>query len=289
MDYTKRAQQRIENRKPNTDFYLQDMGVIFDQVDGAIDVPHRHDYYTVLLVEKATGKHLIDYRSFPFQSREVHFVAPGQVHQVATTTKPKGWVFTFSRDFLVENNIPENFITNINLFRTFGHSPPLAIDQTTHQRLFSIIKQMQECLPLNLTYRNRALGALLQLFLIHCNNSAAVDPNQLDEENAGVCILRDFKHLVEDNYAKWHKVNEYAAEIHLSSKYLSQTVKQYTGKSAKEFIQDRLDLEAKRLLLHTDLSVKEVAYRIGFAEPLHFSGFFKKNAGISPTQFREKR
>ncbi|MEL6656708.1 MAG: helix-turn-helix transcriptional regulator [Bacteroidota bacterium] len=289
MDYTKRAQQRIENRKPNTDFNLLDMGVIFDQVDGAIDVPHRHDYYTVLLIGKASGEHLIDYQSFPFQPQEVHFVGPGQVHQVAATAKPTGWVFTFSRDFLVENNIPESFITNINLFRTFGHSPPLALDQATFDRLFSIIQQMHECLPLNLTYRNRALGALLQLFLIHCNNSAAVDPSQLDEDNSGVCILRDFKHLVDDHYAKWHKVNEYAAEIHLSPKYLSQTVKQFTGKSAKEFIQDRLVLEAKRLLLHTELSVKEIAYRIGFEEPLHFSGFFKKKAGISPSHFRETK
>ena len=101
-----------------------------------------------------------------------------------------------------------------------------------------------------------------------------------------MCILRDFKHLVDARYHQWHKVNDYAAEVHLSPKYLSQTVKQFTGKSAKEFIQDRLVLEAKRLLLHTDLSVKEVAYKIGFEEPLHFSAFFKKKAGVSPSSFR---
>ena len=142
---------------------------------------------------------------------------------------------------------------------------------------------------MELTYRSRALGALLQLFLIHCNNSSSVNPSHLDEENSGVCILRDFKHLVDEKYASWHKVNEYAAEVHLSPKYLSQTVKQFTGKSAKEFIQDRLVLEAKRLLLHTELSVKEVAYRIGFEEPLHFSSFFKKKVNISPTLFRDRK
>lgn len=286
MEYPKRAQHKIENRQANTDFYLQDMGVIFDETGGKADVPHRHDYYTVILIEQAAGEHLVDYQTYSFQPLEVYFISPGQVHQVVARTKPRGWVFTFSRDFLVENNIPESFITNINLFQPFGESPPLKIDKVTFERLLDIIRQMQECLPMELSYRSRALGALLQLFLIHCNNSSNLNPTHLDEENSGVCILRDFKHLVDARYHQWHKVNDYAAEVHLSPKYLSQTVKQFTGKSAKEFIQDRLVLEAKRLLLHTDLSVKEVAYKIGFEEPLHFSAFFKKKAGISPSSFR---
>ncbi len=265
------------------------MGTIFDQAQGKTDVPHRHDYYTVLIIEKANGKHVIDYQTHPFQESEVHFVSPGQVHQVALTDRPKGWFFTFSKDFLVENNIPESFISNINLFRPFGDSPPLKVDKITFERLLRIVKEMEACLPKGLTYRSRALGALLQLFLIYCNNSSNVDVEQLDEESASICILRDFKDLVEKKYNEWHKVNRYATEIHISSKHLSQTVKNYTGKSAKGVIQDRLLLEAKRLLLHTELTIKEIAYRIGFEEPLHFSGFFKNKAGISPSKFREEK
>ncbi len=281
--------QTIEHRKPSTDFNLQEMGAIFDQAGGQTDVPHRHDYYTVLFIEKATGKHIVDYQTYSFQEMEVHFVSPGQVHQVAVTQKPKGWVFTFSKAFLVENNIPESFIFNINLFQPFGDSPPLKIDPLTFDRLLRIVKEMEACLPSELTYRNRALGALLQLFLIFCNNTTDLNSQQLDEENAGVCILRDFKNLVETKYMEWHKVGHYASEIHITPKHLSQTVKNITGKSAKEIIQDRLLLEAKRLLLHTDLSIKEVGYRIGFEEPLHFSGFFKKKAGESPTNFRQEK
>jgi AraC family transcriptional activator of pobA len=259
---------------------------IYEQAQGKTDVPHRHDYYTVLLVERAHGSHVIDYESYPFQGPEVFFVSPGQVHQVALAEKPKGCAFTFSRDFLVENNIPESFISNINLFKAFGNSPPLKLDEDTFVRLVRIVTEMESCLPLELNYRNRALGALLQLFLIYCNNSAELDTGQLDEENPGVCILRDFKKLVDIRYADWHKVSNYASEIHITRKHLSQTVKNLTGKSAKEIIQDRLLLEAKRLLVHTDMSVKEIAYETGFEEPLHFSAFFKKKSGTSPSSFR---
>lgn len=262
---------------------------IYLRAEGKADVPHRHDYYTVLFVEQAKGKHLIDYHTFRFRSLEVYFVSPGQVHQVIVTDQPKGWVLTFSKDFLAENSISESFISNINLFKSFGDSPPLKIDQSTFDRLLRIVQEMQSCIPLDLTYRNRALGALLQLFLIYCNNSRSLDITQLDEDNAGVCILRDFKKLVENKYAEWHKVGEYASEIYISPKHLSQTVKNITGRSAKEVIQDRLLLEAKRLLVHTDLTIKEIAYEIGFEEPLHFSGFFKKKAGLSPSEFRKNK
>lgn len=265
------------------------MEVIYDQAKGQVDVPHRHDYYTVLIVEEAEGRHVIDYKSYDFSPFQVHFVSPGQVHQVVTPSRPKGSVFTFSQDFLVENNIPESFISNINLFRQFGETPPLAIDETTFGRLSRILGEMEECLPLDLHYRTRALGALLQLFLIYVNNSRLLDTNQLDEEHSGVCMLRDFKDLVNQNYNKWHKVAEYAPTLHITPKHLSHTVKSLTGKTAKELIQDRLTLEAKRLLFHTDLTIKEIAYRLGYEEPLHFSSFFKKQAGESPSQYRQGR
>jgi len=279
----------LKNRKGKVDFRLQTMEDIYDQAGGETDIAHRHDYYTVLLLEKAKGFHVVDYNKFAFDTFEVHFVSPGQVHQVELTERPKGSVMTFTRSFLMKNNIPESFISNINLFQNFGNTPPLKLDPKTFQRLSQIIDEMETCMTVDLNYGARAAGALLQLFLIYCNNSSTLNTNQLDEENAGVCILRDFKKLVDEKYREWHKVKAYASELHISTKHLSQTVKDLTGKVTKEHIQDRLSLEAKRLLLHTNLSVKEVAYEIGFEEPLHFSGFFKKRVGISPSQFRQKK
>ena len=282
-------QSPIQKREPTVNFNLQRMETIFLQANGKTDVPHRHDYYTVLLVESAKGKHLIDFKTFTFKKSEVHFVSPGQVHQVDVSQKPKGWVITFSRDFLLENNIPESFISNINLFQAFGNSPPLKVDKTTLERLKNILEEIENGLPSNLKYRNRALGALLQLFLIYCNNCKSLNPEQLTEENTNVCMLRDFKNLVEENFTQWHQVKKYASEIHISPKHLSHTMKQLTGKTAKEIIQDRLVLESKRFLLHTDLTIKEIAYKIGFSEPLHFSSFFKNKTEVSPTNFRNSK
>ncbi len=276
----------LSPRLSKKDFNLQRMEHIFERESGKVDVPHRHDYYTTIFVDTADGFHNIDYKSYAFGEREVHFVSPGQVHQVMHHNCPKGWVITFSKDFLIKNNIPESFISNINLFQLFGDTPPLKIDQDMFNRLKIIIKEIEACLPLELNYNYRALGALLQVFLIYCNNSKDLNSSQLDEESASVCILRNFKQLINQHYTTWHKVKDYAKEMLISPKHLSQTVKNLTGIVAKDHIQNRILLEAKRYLLHTELSVKEIAYQIGFEEPLHFSAFFKKKEGIAPSKFR---
>ena len=116
-----------------------------------------------------------------------------------------------------------------------------------------------------------------------------MDDRQLDEESAEICILRNFKQLVDEKFRRWHQVQYYASEINISPKHLSQTVKNVTGKVAKEYIKDRLILESKRMLFHTPLTIKEIAYDIGFKEPLNFSNFFKKQTGIAPSEFRSQR
>ena len=277
----------MDTRPGLADFRLQRMGRIYDEADGRADVTHRHDYYTVLLVEEAAGTHYVDYVEYAFAKHETHFVSPGQAHRVALSARPTGCVLTFTDALLARNNIPRSFISDLSLFRDFGQTPPLPLDDAAFARLRGVVDEMEDCLAADLAYGERAIGALLQLFLIYCSNSAHVDGEQISVADAGVCVLRDFKRLVSARFREWHKVHEYADEIHLTPKHLSETVKKVTGKGAKEHIQDRIILEAKVLLLHTDQPVKAIAYELGFEEPLHFSSFFKNCTGVSPTGFRE--
>jgi len=280
--------EHIDYRKASERFNVQKMEDIFRATNGVKDKPHRHDYYTVLFVEKAEGVHMVDFNPYTFGDSELHFVSPGQVHQVALSNEPRGTVITFSKDFLVLNNIPREFISNLSLFKPFGLAPPMKLDALTKDRLTNVIDDMMSCISKELNYRSRALGALLQLFLIFSNNSVELDKSQTDERDRAVCLIRDFKGLVDSNYNEWHKLGPYANKINVTTKHLSATVKQHTGLTAKEVIQDRIILEAKRMLVYSDFSIKEIAYKLGFKEPLHFSGFFKKAEGVSPTKFREQ-
>lgn len=99
---------------------------IYTQAKGKTDVPHRHDYFTVLWSRKpANGRHIIDFREYELGTDSVFFVSPGQVHQVITPEEPQGWVITFSKSFLQHHHVSEEFIERINLFNSFEERPPL--------------------------------------------------------------------------------------------------------------------------------------------------------------------
>ena len=99
-------------------------------------------------------------------------------------------------------------------------------------------------------------------------------------------LLREYNLLVEKNYKTHHQVQDYAALLYKSPKTLSNLFKKAGAKSPLRIIQDRIALEAKRLLRYTDKDVAEIAYEVGFTEASHFSRFFKKSVGTTPGDFR---
>ncbi|HWK02607.1 MAG TPA: helix-turn-helix domain-containing protein [Puia sp.] len=99
-------------------------------------------------------------------------------------------------------------------------------------------------------------------------------------------LLKDFQSLVERNYSSLHDVASYASLLHLTPGYLTDLVKQQSGKTVLAHIHERITVEAKRRLLHTELSVKELADELGFREAAYFNRFFKRLTGITPVAYR---
>ncbi|MGV6862471.1 MAG: helix-turn-helix domain-containing protein [Putridiphycobacter sp.] len=259
---------------------------IYDKRKGEPDVPHRHNFFTILFTKKAKGTHFIDFNAYDLKPNQVFFIAPGQVHQVIEHSKTYGFVLVFSHQFLIENNIPIAFIEDLNLFNHSGDTPPLVLNETLFTNVFKYLENAFEIYGSDLTYKNQALGALLKLILIQCNNSCTLPPDLFVKNNSQ---LRTFKSLIHEHYKTLHATSDYAKKLNISPDHLNKVVKSKTGKTAKEHIQQRLVIEAKRLLYFTDLSHKEIAFELGFSEPAHFSSFFKKNVGISPSDFQQNK
>ncbi|MEM9990515.1 MAG: helix-turn-helix domain-containing protein [Bacteroidota bacterium] len=269
-------------------FDLKRMEQIHEQQQGVVDTPHRHDYYTVLLIHKAKGKHWIDFNSYELAENQVFFVAPGQVHQVIEEEKSSGVVLLFSRQFLIENSIRASFITEMNLFQDYGDAPPLRLDADLKEQLFDLADKMEQELLQNTRFAYEAIGAYLKLFLIACHNACDISQEKNPQlVEASLSILKTFKQLIEEHYTQAHEVRFYADYLAISADHLNKTVQRLTGKTAKTFIQSRLITEAKRLLLHSDNSAKQIAYYLGFNDPAYFSRFFKKCTQQSISAFRK--
>ena len=260
---------------------------IYTKRNGAVDEPHRHNYYTVLITKSAKGKHKIDFHSYDLSDNQIYFVAPGQVHQVIESEKSFGFVMTFSYQFLVENSIPLSFIESLNLFQNYGQSPPLIPNKTQFENIVDFTKSIYRLFESQEKMKNLSIGAFLKLLLIECNNICSIYPIESDLDISGNNLIRSFKNYVDQNYKKEHSTSFYAKKLHITPDYLNKVIKVQIGTTAKEYIQSRIIIEAKRLLYFTDLTNKEIGYQLGFSEPANFSAFFKKCTQSSPSNFKK--
>lgn len=278
--------QKVNPEKSHESFGISKMEDIYIRRNGKIDEPHRHNYFTVLIIKHAKGEHKIDFQTYELSQHQIYFVAPGQVHQVIESEKSFGFVMTFSNQFLVENSIPLSFIDSLNLFQNYGQSPPLLPSEKQFENIEEFAKNIYKLFNSDSNMKSLSIGAFLKLLLIECNNICSINPIESDIDTTGDNLIRAFRKAVNNNYKKEHSTTFYANGLHITPDHLNRTIKARIGKTAKDYIQARIITEAKRLLYFTDLSNKEIGYELGFNEPANFSAFFKKHTQLSPSNFK---
>lgn len=285
MDSVK-TYETVNRERHELSFGISKMEDIYVKRNGQVDEPHRHNFYTVLVVKEAKGVHKIDFQSYEMGEKQLFFVAPGQVHQVIEEQASQGFVMTFSSEFLVQNAIPLSFIASLNLFQNYGQTPPLYPSEEQFERIIAFSSEMFQLFHGDSKMKDLSVGSYLKLLLIECNNICSINPMVSDMDLTGDSLVRSFKQQVDEHYRSEHSTQFYADELHVSADHLNRVIKGKIGKTAKEYIQARIITEAKRLLYFTELSNKEIGYELGFSEPANFSAFFKKHTDLSPSSFK---
>jgi len=255
---------------------------------GAEALPHRHNYYSIIWPLEGKGQHIIDFREYQIIPGPVFFVSPKQVHQVLVEEPLTAYIIMFTQEFLERNSIRNDFVTNLKLFQNSDETPPLQLDHTTQSTLRIFADRMYDAFINQTDMYLETIGAYLKLFLIECNNHCSITPgSNLQGIEVSKTIVRNFRDLVEQRYMTAHQVKDYADALNVTPNYLNEVIKSSMAIPAKEFIQSRIVLEAKRMATFTDKSAKEIGFELGFDDPSHFSKFFKTNAGLSLQEFRD--
>lgn len=243
--------------------------------------PHKHDFYFLFFVEQGSGIHEIDFTTLEVSPYQVHFLRPQQVHYWKLTENTKGYQLMFSTNTL-------HLLDRLSALPFFQLDVPpvLTLTQPYYTNLQQELKKLQDLLVLD-----DATGqemSVLQLFLLlkliqryYLQSYTEIEAQVKDSK------VQAFKTLLEMHFKTENQVAFYAEKLHITPNYLNIRVKKVLGMSASHCIQQRVILEAERLLTTTDLSVKEIAYALGFHDTSYFNHYFKKWGNKTPGQFRE--
>lgn len=249
-------------------------------------VPHRHRYYEIFFFPKGGGVHEIDFFHHPINNHAVHFVSPGQVHKVSRGLGTYGYVLLFNDEFWIGKGIQHDLLLELPFLNNNEGSPILELKQQKFETLFKLVENIEQEYKIAGTFSFEIIRSYLNVLLLHCFQYYGEQHPQANKEQHSV-LYRNFKRLLEKQFTTLHKVKEYAAVLNITEKQLNEICKKFSARTASEIIFDRLILEAKRLLQHSDLTIKEIAFQLNFTDPSHFSKFFKTHTGMPTKEFRK--
>jgi AraC-like DNA-binding protein len=236
--------------------------------------PRRPRFHQVHVVTDGHLELEVDFERVLLDHSAVAWVRPGQVVRFHLHAGIGGWILMFTAEFLDAGVADEPVASRVEL----GSAAEDVAWLLERLRRVSEEEAHDERRPL--------LRHLLHAFLLILRRRARSSTRPCPSSTRAVFAL--FRNEVEQRFATTRRVEDYERIIGYSSKTLSRAAQAATGLSAKEYIDQRVLLEGRRLLAHTRLSAGEVAHQLGFSEVTNFIKFFRRNGGESPSEFRRR-
>ena len=243
--------------------------------------------YTRIVFAESGGKIVIDFSEFNLTKDAFLFIKPGQ--QYFLDDNCKGIVLYYNRDFYCVEIHDKEVACDGILFNNVFEVPIVYMDNDNSYHLQTILHQIVEEMNMDDTGTEEMLRILLKQLIIKCTRLWKQQHALMGKEaKPEVEFLRTFSKMVESNYKSHHTVAAYAMLFHITPKALNKRITRCSNNTPNDIIKDRIILEAKRLLAHTPLSVKEIGYKLGYDDPSYFIRFFTKYANLSPQSFRKQ-
>lgn len=249
--------------------------------------PHRHDCYEVLYIREGEGTHVIDFEPYPIQSHTFYFLSKDQIHFWQLKKPLKGYALLFPEEFLefpTSNTIRTH---DFSFFHHVGQAPSLTVGPEQFAKMNGLFEDMEQEFYNENERSLTVLRAYIHILLTKLHRLYRVKHPE-EHPGASSFLVRQFNKLVAEHFLAEHSVQDYAGRIGVSASHLRDTVKEVTGYAPGHLIRQKLVLEAKRLLTHSDGTVSEIGYRLNFEDSSYFGRFFKRETGMSPAAFRKK-
>ncbi|HRH66209.1 MAG TPA: AraC family transcriptional regulator [Bacteroidia bacterium] len=254
------------------------------KISASPDEPHQHNFEELIIGREGQLEHFIDFKTIVLDAPLVSFVTKGKFHRVIpklNNGKCDMWVFRFKTEF-----IPE---TAFQLYSLYHDNATLKMQKGA---CFDRLVSLSEMIYSEMQQENPDLGVVRHL--VSALFTMIQSEMRKSEQNPGGLnktqntTFKNLLKILEENYRRPEGVEFYAEKLFMSARNLNNICQQIMQMSVSEIIETRKLIEAKNMLLHTDKSISEIGFELGYNEKAYFTTVFKKKSGQTPTEFREE-
>ena len=248
---------------------------------------HRYDFHMFVHVRRGKCRAVVDFSHIECGAGSLLTIRPGQVHRFGPGSRWDADLLLFRPELLQASQGDERLQMPELIDALPGH---LQLDRSTSRFLADALARLeQECALdarqplLNWLLHSELATLVMRLHIFHAVQQPSAGPSSDAPER-----FRLFKRLLDAEVHQWHHVSRYAHAMGCSEKTLTRICSAMVGVGAKTLISSRLALEAKRLLVHTEMPISAIAQRLGFDEATNFTKFFRSIEGCTPGDFRRR-
>jgi len=257
----------------------------------SIEKSHSHDFYTILILTGCNGKINVNNNIFPCRPRSLCLFGPDQIHSISDFQGSEGIVLSFCHDFYVEE------FSLIRLLKTFSctlnpidklYNPLIQLSEDEFNTVVSFTSSIKyEYDSSDASDNNSAviIRSLLNILLLKISD--LYFKRSENHNNPDNNLIYKLSRLVDSCFIQQQRTQFYSSECQVSESKMNNICHTYFKCGLKQILQTRLIQEARRLILNTDLTVAEIAYKLNFEDDSYFNKAFKAHTGITPGIFRD--
>ncbi|MBO3270246.1 AraC family transcriptional regulator [Hymenobacter defluvii] len=246
-------------------------------------IPHRKDYYFMVLLWEGSGRHWVDTTAYTLKPDTLYFTVPHQVHLKEVLQPVSGFNLNFTEEFLALDS--SGVLRQLPIIQNPQNGHELHLAPSDVAFVQDILEKAYVEYSAAQPWHRTVLLAYLHVLLVYLSR-LYTEQYCTSEKADEAALLSKFRTKIDASYSRHHDVATYADMLHLSAGHLSEVVKAQSGKSAIAHIHERLVVEAKRLLFHTEYTSKEIAFQLGFEDASYFNRFFKRLTQQTPLHYR---
>ena len=270
------------------EFEIVQLAQVYKQHTVGMTHPHRADFYHIIWIKEGSPVHTVDFVPLKLKPNSLLFVSKDTVHIFDRKGNFDGNGILFTESFFCRTDEDRKYLKNSILFNSLYDVLPIRLKDNSDAFMLLLTQMEIEFKKPRDSAQEQILKNLLHNFLLLAEREIKIHQKAVSKRGADFELVVHFCELTEERYKKNKLVSDIASEMGVTTKKLYNAAIKELGKTPKELIDGRVMLESKRLLAHTNFSVKEIGFELGFEETTNFVKFFRKHYGKPPLEFREK-